>query len=212
MGKAQLEIHPVGRLATNCYFLINSETQECIITDPGDNAALLENRIREKGYKPVAILVTHGHFDHILAANRLREDLKVRIIAFKEEEELLVDTKERLFGMVDDESQLVVNADEFLSDGDILDLAGFKIRVLHTPGHSKGSCCYYLEEEKILLSGDTLFEGSVGRTDFPTGSMKEMDHSINEVLMKLPDDVEVFPGHGGSTTIGIERNANPYVR
>lgn len=212
MGNALLEVHPVGRLATNCYFLINQKTQECIITDPGDDALKLENRIHEKGYKPVAILITHGHFDHILAANRLKASLKVDIIAFKEEEEMLLDTKERLFGMVDNEEDLVVNADKFLSDGDILELAGFKIKVIHTPGHSKGSCCFYIEDEKILLSGDTLFEGSVGRTDFPTGSMKEMDHSINEVLMKLPDDVEVFPGHGGSTTIGIERNANPYVR
>lgn len=212
MGKIQLEVHPVGRLATNCYFIVNSETSECIIVDPGDDEGILESRVKERGYKVVSILITHGHFDHILAANALRDRLGTRIIAFKEEEELLMDTKERLFGMVDDESQLVVKADEFLTDGQVLDLAGFKIKVIHTPGHSKGSCCYYIEDEKVLISGDTLFEGSVGRTDFPTGSMKEMDHSINDVLMKLPDDVEVFPGHGGSTTIGIERNSNPYVR
>ena len=114
--------------------------------------------------------------------------------------------------MVEDKSCLVVNADKLLTDGEVLDLIGTKIKVIHTPGHSKGSCCFYLEDEKILISGDTLFEGAVGRTDFPSGSMKEMDHSINEVLMKLPDDVEVYPGHGGSTTIGMERKTNPYVR
>ena len=212
MGKLQLEIHQVGRLATNCYFAVNKETSECIIVDPGDEASRLAGLVSEKDYRVVAILLTHGHFDHILAANRLRDTFKVHILAFKEEEEMLKDTKERLFGMVDDEKDLVVEADELLTDGQILDLAGFKIKVIHTPGHSKGSCCYYLEDENTLLSGDTLFEGSVGRTDFPTGSMKEMDDSINNVLMKLPDEVKVFPGHGGSTTIGIEREANPYVR
>ena len=212
MSQIKLEIHPVGMLSTNCYFLINKDTGECAVVDPGDNADGLEEALRRSGYNPIAILITHGHFDHIMATNKLKSAFNIPVYAFREEEEMLKDTKERLFGMVKDERDLVVNADKLLSDGDVLDILGIKIKVIHTPGHSKGSCCFYLEDEKILISGDTLFEGSVGRTDFPTGSMKEMDHSINEILMKLPDDVEVFPGHGGSTTIGTERKTNPYVR
>ncbi len=212
MGKIKLEVHHVGQLSTNCYFIINTETKECLVVDPGENAEGLYARIKQEGYKPVAIILTHGHFDHIMGVNELRKLANIPVFAFREEEELLLDTKERLFGMVADESALVVKADRLLRDGHELDLGGMHIKVIHTPGHSKGSCCYYIEDEKILISGDTLFEGSVGRTDFPTGSMKEMDHSINEILMKLPEDVEVFPGHGGSTTIGMERIHNPYVR
>jgi len=212
MGQIKIEIHQVSMLSTNCYFLINRDSKECAIVDPGDNAEGLEEKIRRSGYTPVVILLTHGHFDHIMAVNKLKSVFDIPVYAFKEEEEMLKDTKERLFGMVEDESCLVVNADKLLNDGEVLDLIGTKIKVIHTPGHSKGSCCFYLEDEKILISGDTLFEGAVGRTDFPTGSMKEMDHSINEILMKLPDEVEVFPGHGGSTTIGMERKTNPYVR
>ena len=212
MADIKIEIYQVGRLATNCYFLINTETDECVVFDPGDNGAGIYDKIQEKGYKLTTILLTHGHFDHIMGVNELRKLAHVPVMAFREEEELLLDTKERLFGMIVDQSCLVVEADKLLRDGEVLNLLGTEIKVIHTPGHSKGSCCYYLEPEGILISGDTLFEGSVGRTDFPTGSMKEMDHSINEILMKLPDDVRVYPGHGGYTSIGMERQGNPYVR
>lgn len=212
MGNIKLEIHQVGMISTNCYFLINKDTNECVVVDPGDNADGLYEKIMRSGYKPVAILLTHGHFDHILAVNPLKRLTKVPVMAYEEEKEMLKDTKPRFTAMVKDNEDLVVEPERFFKDGEEVSLAGMNIKVLHTPGHSSGSCCYYLEEEKILISGDTLFEGSIGRTDFPTGSMAQLDKSLNEILMKLPDEVEVFPGHGGQTTIGAERKYNPYVR
>lgn len=212
MGNIKLEIHPVGMISTNCYFIINGDTNETIIVDPGDNPDGLYERVMRNGLKVVAIYLTHAHFDHILAVKPLAKLLNVPVKAYEDEKDMLEDPKPRFTAMVKDPSDLVIKPEKFFTDGEEVTEAGMKIKVLHTPGHSIGSCCYYIEDEKILLSGDTLFEGSIGRTDFPTGSMKQLDHSLNEILMKLPDDVEVFPGHGGNTTIGIERQTNPYVR
>lgn len=212
MGNIKLEIHQVGMISTNCYFIINKDTNECIVVDPGDNADGLYEKIMRNGYKPVAIILTHGHFDHILAVNPLERLTKVPVMAYEEEKEMLKDTKPRFTAMVKDNQDLVVEPDRFFKNEEEVTLGGITFKVLHTPGHSSGSCCYYLQEEGILISGDTLFEGSIGRTDFPTGSMQQLDKSLNEVLMKLPDDVEVYPGHGGQTTIGAERKYNPYVR
>ena len=207
-----MEIYQVGPLSVNCYFLINTDTSELLVVDPGGNAVGLAKKIKDAGYKPVAILLTHGHFDHILGANELHSIFNIPILAHRDEEAMLLEDKESLFHMTDDPKALVIKADKFVTDKEELELAGYKIRVMHTPGHSLGSCCYYLYEEDILMSGDTLFEGSIGRTDFPGGSMAQMKHSLNEVLMKLPDNVKVFPGHGGYTSIGMERQNNPYVR
>ena len=211
MSQIKIEIHQVSMLSTNCYFLINKDSKECAIVDPGDNAKGLEEKIRRSGYTPVAILLTHGHFDHIMAVNKLKSVFNIPVYAFKEEEEMLKDTKERLFGMVEDESCLVVNADKLHTDGEVLDLIGTKIKVIHTPGHSKGSCCFYLEDEKILISGDTLFEGSIGRTDFEESGEEDMLISL-EKLKRLDKDIAVYPGHGYPTSIGEELRSNPYLR
>ena len=213
MDNLQLEIHRVGPLQTNCYFLINTDTMETLIVDPGYNATGLTKKLKNSGYRPVAILITHAHFDHIMAVKDMVSIWNIPVMILEEEIPLMEDQKTRTdIPMVDNLSLLQIDIDRYFKPGEEVELAGFKFKVIHTPGHSIGSACYYFEEDKILISGDTLFAGSIGRTDFPTGSMKMLDHSLNEVLMKLPNDVKVFPGHGPYTSIGDERISNPYVR
>ena len=157
-----------------------------------------------------AILLTHGHFDHIWGANELRRLSGAKIYAYEGEKELCEDAGKNVSR--DAGRPETVRADFYEKDGALLELGGFSLKLIATPGHTGGSCCYYLEEEKILFSGDTLFEGSVGRTDFPTGSMGSLVRSIKERLLVLPDDVTVYPGHGDSTTIGDEKKYNPYCQ
>jgi glyoxylase-like metal-dependent hydrolase (beta-lactamase superfamily II) len=209
MSKLKINHYVVGPVQTNCYFAINDETKELLIVDPGDNAAALAERVRGEGGKPVAILLTHGHFDHATAADALAKEFGIKIYAHEQEKETLADPKVNVSWMVG--ASNVFRADEFLTDEQELDLAGFHIRVLHTPGHTKGGCCYYLPYEEVVFSGDTLFCTSVGRSDLPGGSMSELVRSIKEKLMVLPERTTVYPGHGDVTTIENERMYNPYL-
>lgn len=197
----------VGPVCTNCYFLINEATKELIIVDPGEQADMLSRQIEAEGAKPVAILLTHGHFDHATAADSLQEKYGIDIYAHEAERETLENPALNLCGMVG--GHYSYHADVYVKDGETMELAGFTIQVLHTPGHTVGGCCYYIADQKILFSGDTLFQESVGRTDFPKGSASDLIRSIREKLMVLPDDVEVFTGHDESTLIGYERMHNP---
>ena len=213
----------IGRMVlsicqTNCYFLYHEGVKgengltETIVIDPGDRGAQIYDALTQKGFHVNAILLTHGHFDHIWGANELRRLSGAKIYAYacRQEEEML---REPSVNMTDRmHKPCSVRPDVFLEDLQVFEAAGFSIQMLHTPGHTKGSCCYYLEEEKVLFSGDTLFEGSVGRTDFPTGSMSSLVRSIKEKLLVLPEDVVVYPGHGDTTTIGDEKKYNPYCQ
>ena len=159
--------------------------------------------------RPQAILLTHGHFDHIGAANEVREHYGIKVYASCDEEKLLASPARNLsnaYGM-----SLRVTADVLHNDGDILELAGLKIKAIHTPGHTAGGTCYYIESDKTLMSGDTLFAGSVGRTDYPTASSAAMMESLHDKLRKLPDDTDVYPGHGEFTTIEYEKQNNPFM-
>lgn len=209
MGKLKVDQYVVGQVQTNCYVLVNAETKECLVIDPGAAAVQLAERIRRDGYKPVAVLLTHGHFDHAGAAEALAEDFGVKIYAHEAEKETLSDSRKNVSWMVGAEE--CYHADEYVSDEQELDLAGFHIRVLHTPGHTEGGCCYYLPYEEVLFSGDTLFAQSVGRTDFPGGSMSQIVRSIKEKLMVLPEQTTVYPGHNDVTSIESERMYNPYL-
>ena len=170
---------------------------------------MLAEKIREKGYLPKAILLTHGHFDHAGAAEELADKYQISIYAHEAEKETLEDPGLNLCGMIGEHK--VYHADIFVKDEEVLNLAGFSIRVFFTPGHTIGGCCYYIADEKILFSGDTLFQESVGRTDFPRGSASDLIRAIREKLMPLPDDVTVYTGHDESTLIGYERMHNPYL-
>lgn len=208
MDKLQIETMVLGAIQTNCYLAMNRETKELLIVDPADEAERIMSRIGELQAKPVAILLTHGHFDHIGAADALREQYDIPVCALDEEQPVLEQTMLNLSAMQG--KRFVVKADRFFQDGETVKLAGFSIRVLHTPGHTAGGACYYIESEQLLFSGDTLFCGSVGRTDFPTGSMSALHDSIHRRLFVLPDETLVLPGHGESSTIEYEKQYNPY--
>ncbi len=205
----KIEQYCVGQVATNCYFIINNETKEMLIVDPGDSAQMLADRIRRENLEPKAVLLTHGHFDHAMAAEELAEMFGIKIYAHEAEKDTLKDPGKNVSLMIG--LRDVYQADVFVKDEEILELAGMELKVLHTPGHTAGGCCYYLEKEKVLFSGDTLFCQSVGRTDFPGGSMSGIVRSIKDKLMVLPDEVKVYPGHMDRTSIGAERAHNPYL-
>uniref|UniRef100_UPI004055A4A4 MBL fold metallo-hydrolase n=1 Tax=Agathobacter sp. TaxID=2021311 RepID=UPI004055A4A4 len=199
----------VGEVQTNCYIIINEETQECLIADPGAAARQLASRIRRDGLKPVAVLLTHGHFDHAGAAKELAEEFGILVYAHEAEGDTLKDPRKNVSWMAGKEERYA--ADVYVKEKEELDLAGFAIQVIHTPGHTKGGCCYYFKEKQVLFSGDTLFARSVGRTDFPGGSMSELVRSIREKLMILPDETIVYPGHDDATDIKTEKEHNPYL-
>lgn len=199
----------LGMVGTNCYLLCNMDIKECVLIDPADSQDEISRMIDESGCSLKGILLTHGHFDHIMAADAIRDKYGVKVYASCDEKNTLEQPHINLgeaYGL-----KLSVKADVWHKDGEILKLAGFDIEVLHTPGHTEGGSCYYIREIGVLFSGDTLFCGSVGRTDFPGGSMSEIVRSIKEKVMVLPDDTKVYPGHGEGTSVGYERENNPFL-
>lgn len=199
----------LGMVGTNCYLLCNMDIKECVLIDPADSQDEISRMIDESGCSLKGILLTHGHFDHIMAADAVRDKYGVKVYASCDEKNTLEQPHINLgeaYGL-----KLSVKADVWHKDGEILKLAGFDIEALHTPGHTEGGSCYYIREIGVLFSGDTLFCGSVGRTDFPGGSMSEIVRSIKEKVMILPDDTKVYPGHGEGTSVGYERVNNPFL-
>lgn len=201
----------VGPVSTNCYFLINESLREAVIIDPGDDPAKIQAYLSENELKPTAILLTHGHFDHMMAAEALKESYGILIYACEKEKRVLNSSSLNLSDAFI-RSSYTMDADVYCKEGEELFLAGCRIRVLETPGHTPGGCCYYIASENILFSGDTLFSLSVGRTDFPEGSYKELCRSIREKLFSLPPETICYAGHGEPTRIGLEKEQNPYVR
>ena len=206
---AIIEQKVLGMVSTNTWFLKNKETGALLIIDPADQPLLIQQKITAMEGKPEAILLTHGHFDHMMAADAVRSMYGIPVLALEEEKNLLENPGYNLSGSW--AAPCSLQADRWLKDQEILELAGFTIRVLHTPGHTQGSCCYYLEEEGVLFSGDTLFAGSVGRTDFPTSSTRQMMNSVHMLLEQLPGETKVLSGHGEETTIAYEKRYNPFA-
>lgn len=209
MKNLKIESLVLGNVQTNCYFLMNMQTRELLIVDPADEFFRIERKVAEMEAKPAAVLLTHGHYDHMTAADEVRRRYGVEVYAHELEQEVLGDPIKNLSGMW--ASAHMMRADKTVKDGDVLNLAGFQIRVIHTPGHTQGSVCYYFPEEKTLISGDTLFAQSVGRTDFPTSDVRKMRQSIRTLLETLPADTAVYPGHMEDTTIGYEKRYNPFA-
>jgi glyoxylase-like metal-dependent hydrolase (beta-lactamase superfamily II) len=209
---ADLEIFrkTVGNMGTNCYIMVNHDTEECVIFDPGDEASRLKQDIEQAGFKPKAIILTHGHFDHIGGVKELKDAYGIPLYCSKEENEQILGKLDgnlsAMFGM-----PMTMQADETLRDGEKLEMIGTTLQCISTPGHTIGGMCYYNEELQAVIVGDTLFAGSVGRTDFPTGNGTQLLNSILEKLYVLPDETKVFPGHMDSSTIGFEKRTNMVV-
>ncbi len=205
----KIEHYVVGMVGTNCYFAINEHTKECVIIDPGDEAAKLSGKLTAGGYKPVAILLTHAHFDHIMGVDALADKYNIPVYIHEDDEDMLQRPELNCGAMIG--TKATAKADKPVRDGDVLQLAGMEIRVIHTPGHTTGGVCYYFPQEEVVFSGDTLFCESVGRTDLPGGSMSQLVRSVKEKLFKLPDLTIVYPGHGEPTKISTEKQYNPFI-
>ena len=212
MKKIRIGCYVVGMVQTNFYFLHLEGEKETIVFDHADYGKEIYDELTRQGLEIKAIFLTHGHFDHIMGVKALKEACGAPVYASALEKDLLTDpylNTSAQYGR-----SCVVEPDHWLIDGETVTAAGITLRMISTPGHTEGSCCYYIEEtggDPILLSGDTLFENSVGRTDLPTGDMHDIVESIRTKLYKLPDNTQVYTGHGGSTTIEHEKKYNYFV-
>lgn len=199
-----------GPLEVNTYIMHGAQTGACFLVDPAE-AAPVRQAMEEYGLRPTHILLTHGHFDHILAVAELKKAYGAKVCIHALEAEALSDAQVNL-SMVAGMQVPPCKADVLLTGGESVEAAGFAVKVIHTPGHSPGSVCYVLEHEGIIFSGDTLFRLSVGRTDFPGGNAQVLFDSISDKLFTLPGDYTVYPGHMRKTTLAFERQHNPVMR
>lgn len=199
-----------GPVATNCYTIINDETNEAILIDASGNVDFLLKAVRNAEAEPVALLLTHGHFDHVDAAKDIKKaypDIKIYIGEkdFKLSESPMLNLSVMFTGR-----PVSVKADETVVDGEELELIGIRIKCLEISGHTKGGICYYMPDLNAVFDGDTLFHASVGRSDFPGGNGEDLLSGIEQKLFSLPEETRVFPGHDSETTIGWEKKNNPY--
>lgn len=199
----------IGMCATNTYFVWNDEKNEGIIIDPAGDTARIIDKIEQYGFTPVAILLTHGHFDHMLAVDDLRDKYNIKVYIGINDKEVIQNPEYNLTSAFIGQS-FTLDADVYLQDDVSIFVAGYKIKCIEVPGHTPGGMCYYFENENVLFSGDTLFCESVGRSDFPGGNGRELYLGIRNKLFTLPDEVTVYPGHMESTSIAHEKQYNPF--
>jgi hydroxyacylglutathione hydrolase len=205
------EILPVGPLQCNCSVIGDEATREAMVIDPGDNIDEIVATLRKHNLKVKQIVITHAHIDHVGGAMKLRALTSAPILLNQNDSILLkmLDVQANWLGM---ESPGEVEIEGELRHGENLTAGTVSANVIHTPGHTEGSVCLYFPAEKILIAGDTLFAGSIGRTDLPGGSMEKIMRSLHQRVMALPDETIVVPGHGPKTSIGDEREGNPYLK
>lgn len=203
-----LQGQAMGSMGANCYVFGCEETKKGVLVDPGDEGIRIFRWVTEMGYEITHILLTHGHLDHIGAVDELRERFACPVLIHAADADMLTSARKNLSAYFGPGLSFKA-ADAFLQDGQILAVGRKSVQVLHTPGHSPGSVCFLTEDG--VLCGDTLFSGSIGRTDFPGGSLDDLLRGVETKLMPLADETKVYPGHGESTTIGHERRENPFL-
>lgn len=202
----------LGPVTTNCYLIMDSDSKDLVVIDPGWDGEIILAEIERMGGKLKSVWLTHGHFDHLggIAAllNGVGEDVKV---CLHPDEKVLYENKggASLFGLEIEDGPPI---SKWLKDGEKLTVGKFEFEVRHTPGHTTGHVIFYCDAERLLFSGDLIFQGSIGRTDLPGGSFDQIISSIKGKVMNLPDDTEILSGHGPSTSIGVEREFNPYIK
>jgi hydroxyacylglutathione hydrolase len=204
------EILPVGPLQCNCSIIGDETTHEAMVIDPGDNIDEVLALIRKHNLQVKQIVITHAHIDHVGGAMKLRAATGAPILLNQNDYALLkmLDVQATWIGVADPGK---VEIDRSISTGETVTAGQHTAQILHTPGHTEGSICLYFEAEKKLIAGDTLFAGSIGRTDLPGGSTQKIMRSLHDTVLALPDETVVVPGHGESTTIGEERETNPFL-
>ena len=204
------EILPVGPLQCNCSIVGDETTREGMVIDPGDNISTVLAITEKHRLRIKQIVITHAHIDHIGGAMKLREATGAPILLNQNDYALLkmLDVQATWIGVATPGN---VEIDRSVTSGDTVSAGAHTAQVLHTPGHTEGSICLYFQSEKKLIAGDTLFAGSIGRTDLPGGSMQKIMRSLHDTVLALPDETVVVPGHGELTTIGDERESNPFL-
>jgi hydroxyacylglutathione hydrolase len=202
---------PVGLLQCNCSIIGDEASHEAIVIDPGDDIERIVAILTEKKLKVKQIVVTHAHIDHVGGAMKLKKLTGAPVLLNQNDQALLkiLDVQANWIGVATPES---VSIDESVTTGNVISTSNHAGQVLHTPGHTEGSICLYFEPEKLLIAGDTLFAGSIGRTDLPGGDYEKIIRSIHENVLTLPDETVVIAGHGPPTTIGEERETNPFLQ
>jgi hydroxyacylglutathione hydrolase len=206
-----LETFPVGPLQCNCTILADEETREAIVVDPGDEISRIHSRLTSLGLTLKQILITHAHIDHVGGALKLKA-LTGAPIYLNEADLPLLQMMSAQAAWLGIETPETAPPDEALTDGRRVGLENYPAQVIHTPGHTQGSICLHFAPLKMVLAGDTLFAGSIGRTDLPGGNHAQIIESINSRLLNLPNEITVVPGHGPATTIGVERQTNPFLK
>ncbi|CAM3953486.1 MBL fold metallo-hydrolase [Lederbergia lenta] len=202
---------PLGAYQTNCYILYNADKQ-CIIFDPGSEGDALNTFISQEEYKPLAIVLTHAHFDHIGAVDIVRDKWNIPVYIHELEKDWLANPSLNGSGRFPVGDLIKArDADKLLSNEKDLQIGPFSFKLLHTPGHSPGSLSFYVNDMNIVFAGDTLFSGSIGRTDLTEGSHEQLILSIKNKLLTLPEATAVLPGHGPATTVERERSSNPFL-
>ena len=196
-----LKTVPAGVYEANCYILVDSETKDCAIIDAGGDAGKISAAVENMQGNPKYLLLTHGHFDHVGGVKEICSKYDIPFYISKTDEEYM-EKDNSVFGTLP-------KASGYLKEGDVVKLGSREIKVIEKPGHTKGGLCFLIDGK--LFTGDTLFQGSIGRTDFIGGDMKEIISSIKNKLLPLGDDVEVYPGHGPSSSIKFEKMRNPYL-
>ena len=206
-----IETFPVGPLQCNCTILGDEQAGEAIVIDPGDEVGRIHRRLTQLGLKLKQILITHAHIDHVGGALRLKR-LTGAPILLNENDLPLIKMMESQAAWLGVATPDTAPPDESLAEGQLVGLDSYPAQVLHTPGHTQGSVCLHFAPLKLLVAGDTLFAGSIGRTDLPGGNFDQIIDSIESRLLALPDETKVLPGHGPVTSIGAERKSNPFLR